>query len=291
MMLVPLKSRQEYILYVHSVNSSQGDICYNRLFNLYQEIAQIPDERLKIIIDFHYCEFLDHLGVAFLGGIVRSIKNRQGQLEFDLQTISKPIYMNLAQNGFLHECGENLQPWQGNSVRYRCDLALDESIYQYLEEQWLGQDWIDISPDLREGILSTVAEIYLNAFDHSQSAIGVFSCGQHYPKKEMLELTTIDFGVGIISNVRSLPQYTEISTEEALKWAFEPGNSTKQQELSRGNGLKLLQDFVIKNQGSLRVCTNDGQVIVSDNGVIYNSTKNPFSGTLVNIAFRCDNSN
>jgi hypothetical protein len=38
------------------------------------------------------------------------------------------------------------------------------------------------------------------------------------------------------------------------------------------------------------ICTNDGQVKISDNGVEYSSNNKYFSGTLVNIVIQCDES-
>ncbi len=62
-------------------------------------------------------------------------------------------------------------------------------------------------------------EIYANAFEHGRTDIGVFSCGQHYPKLGELKLTVIDFGVGIPRNVRDFLKNSNLPADEALKWA------------------------------------------------------------------------
>jgi signal transduction histidine kinase len=146
-----------------------------------------------------------------------------------------------------------------------------------------------MSEALQERITGEVSEIYQNAFEHSQSEIGVFSCGQHYPKAGWLQLTVVDFGVGIPNRVRSFPNNSGISTHEALKWAFMPGHTTKQ-DICSGMGLSLLHDFVAQNQGILTLFSNDGCVIVDDNGIKFQNTYTKFSGTLVNIGLRCDQS-
>jgi hypothetical protein len=284
--------KNSHILYVESVSSNDGHFCYSKLFDAFQSITRIPDDQLRIAIDFNYCKFLDHLGVAFLGGLIHLIRNRQGKVTLNWVTLSPKIRMNLAQNGFLQEFSEEIEPWQGNSIPFRYDFDLmsrDHGVLPYLEDQWLGRNWINISDQLKQAIISNLAEIYTNAFDHSQSAIGVFSCGQHYPKEKRLELSTIDFGVGIVNNVRSLPGNDNISTEDALKWAFQPGNSTKK-GISRGNGLKLLNDFIAQNQGTLTICTNDGSIIISGGITEYTCIHRPFLGTLVNITLQCDES-
>jgi hypothetical protein len=284
--------QNSYTLYVESTNSNDGYFCYSKLFDTSEAISRIPGNKLKIVIDFNYCTFLDHLGVAFLGGLIHLIRERQGEVTFNWHTLSPKIRMNLAQNGFLQEFSGEIEPWRGNSIPFRYDIDLtsrDYGILPYLEDQWLGRNWINISDQLKQLIISNLAEIYTNAFDHSQSAIGVFSCGQHYPKEKRLELSTIDFGVGIASNVRSLPGHDSMSTEEALKWAFQQGNSTKK-DISRGNGLTILNDFISQNQGILTICTNDGCIKISDSMMEYTYIHRSFLGTLVNITLQCDES-
>jgi hypothetical protein len=204
MLLVPHQDSQSYILYVESIYPSDRHYCYDKFSKVCQEIIEILNKELKIVVDFHYCTFLDHRGVAFLGGIIHLIQKHQGHFTLDLGTLSPKIHMNLAQNGFLQEFSGSIEPWQGNSVPFRYDVDYTGDIFQYLEKQWLGRNWININTQLQEAIVSNVLEIYTNAFSHSQSPIGVFSCGQHYPQEKRLALTAIDFGVGIVSNVRSM---------------------------------------------------------------------------------------
>jgi hypothetical protein len=289
MRLVPHQDSQSYILYVESIYPSDRHYCYDNFFKVCQEISAILNKPLKIVVDFNYCKFLDHRGVAFLGGIIHLIKKYQGHCTFAWDTLSSRLHMNLAQNGFLQEFSGNIEPWQGNSVPFRYDVDYTGGILQYLGEQWLGRNWINISTQLREAIIGNVVEIYANAFDHSQSPIGVFSCGQHYPQEKRLALAAIDFGVGIVSNVRSISRLSTLSTEEALRWAFQSGNSTRT-GITGGTGLTLLHSFIAQNRGTLTICTNDGKVEISDGKIEYASANRPFSGTLVNIDLQCDES-
>lgn len=263
----------------------------DKLFQLWCDLQVLPETALNILVDFHYCQFLNHLGVAFLGGLAHLVKARGGHFTFKWDSLPDKIYTNLAQNGFLYEFGCNQHPWDGNSIPYRSDRQHDETaIVDYLRYKWLGRGWLNISPGLQESITGQVLEIYLNAFEHSQSSIGVFSCGQHYPQAKMLNLTVIDFGIGIPSNVRSLAENAPFSSAEALAWAFQSGNTTKLSGVSRGMGLSLLQSFVTENRGNLRIFSNDGCISIDDNGVRPENKRINFTGTLVNIALRCDES-
>jgi len=260
----------------------------NKLFKLWEQISKLPLTDLDIELNFEDCKFLSHNGVAFLGGLAHFIESRGGQVTFAWDTLQPDIYMNLAQNGFLHQFGVQLEPWDGNSIPYRRDCNHDKpEIMQYLLGKWLGKGWLNVSTQLRDTILGKVSEIYGNAFEHSDSKIGVFSCGQHYPKKNCLELSVIDFGIGIPTKVRSLPTNSHFSSEDALEWALEYGTSTVI-DVCRGLGLNFLKEFVNCNQGTLRIFSNEVYVKIADNKVIYKKQKINFSGTFINITLKCN---
>jgi len=264
---------------------------YNHLFNIWYEITQLPQTHLDIALDFQDCTFLSHNGVAFLGGLAHFVQSLGGTLEFSWDTLHPKIRTNLAQNGFLDSFGFEQAPWNGNSIPYRIDLQSSRtSVIDYLIHKWLNKDWVSISPALQNAIAGRVWEIYDNAFIHSQTEIGVFSCGQHYPQKKQLHLSVIDFGIGIPAKVRSLTKNLSLSSPQALEWAFFPGNSTATPDISRGMGLHLLQEFLTENQGSLKIFSNDGYIGIKDGKVEYKQQRIDFSGTFVNITFQCDES-
>ncbi|MEB3212468.1 MAG: ATP-binding protein [Leptolyngbyaceae bacterium] len=285
MQIIPTRHSKS-ILYVETVSLPRH--C-DRLFGLWHDIQHILDTSLDILVDFHYCEFLNHTGVAFLGGLARLIEHRGGRITFNWDTLDRKIHINLAQNGFLYDFGCDRYPWDGNSIPFRCDIHQNKpEVNDYLLNKWLGKGWVNISQALQHMIAGRVWEIYDNAFIHSASEIGVFSCGQHYHRQKQLHLTIIDFGVGIPSNVRSLPTNATMTSAEALKWAFLPGKSTVSQGISRGLGLHLIQEFIAANQGTLKIYSNDGVVSIKNGKIEYGTQPINFSGTFVNIEFQCD---
>lgn len=265
--------------------------CCHSLFKLWQAVNQQLETSSDLTLDFQGCKFLSHIGVAFLGGLAHHVRAQGGQLNFDLETLKSNIRMNLAQNGFLFSFGAGQAPWSGNSIPYRNDDRQDsEAIMTYLLDHWLGKGWVNISSRLQEAIAGQVWELYANAFEHSHSPIGVFSCGQHYPNKRELHLTIIDFGQGIPTSVQSLSQNANLNSSQSLEWAFQAGTSTAANGVSRGTGLNSLQSFILTNRGNLKIFSNDGYVNIKDNEVKYETTAIDFEGTLINIAFKCDES-
>ncbi|WP_204106304.1 MULTISPECIES: ATP-binding protein [Spirulina sp. CCY15215] len=148
---------------------------------------------------------------------------------------------------------------------------------------------MNIGQDLKTLIVSTVWEIYANAFEHGKTDIGVFSCGQHFPKLNKLQLTVVDFGIGIPHNVRDFLEKADFAADKALKWAFKAGTTTRRGE-ARGIGLDLLRNFVKKNKGKLEIFSHDGYAILNESQEEYKIRENFFEGTLVNITLLCDES-
>ncbi|MEG5039962.1 MULTISPECIES: ATP-binding protein [unclassified Microcoleus] len=252
-------------------------------------MEQLNEDCSEVIIDFSKCYFLKPNAVAFLGGLIRLIQSRSIKLSIDRDSIHNNVKMNLKQNGFIYAFCENQEPWQGNSIPYREDKKQDkDGLVDYLAEKWLGRDWVDISQNLRNVIVGTVWEIYANAFEHGQTDIGVFSCGQHYPTLKELKLTVVDFGVGIPKNVRLFRNLPDLPADEALKWAFEAGNTTRRGNVAGGVGLDSLKRFVKMNRGKLEFFSHNGYVLINKDEETYQNRQTFFGGTLVNITLQCD---
>jgi hypothetical protein len=271
------------------INDTPGDFDY--LFRLWERFNAA---RVEVSFDLTWCRFLRQNAVAFLGGLARLIQHRGGQVHFNWSTRDDAVAMNLAQNGFIAAFGGSRQPWAGNSIPFREDAVQDAHDFRrYLSELWLGRGWVNVSPGLRDAIVGHMVEIYLNAFDHGQSPIGVFTCGQHFPKKQELNLTIVDFGVGIPSNVRLFKsrQYTpaQLSGKTCMEWAFQAGTTTKP-GTARGLGLDLLREFVQKNRGRLEMFSHEGYTVIAEGATTHAERKTFFEGTLVNVCLRCDES-
>jgi hypothetical protein len=260
---------------------------FQHLFDLWETIAQVPDHSLDVSFSFRKCKFLAHNGVAFLGALAHWIEFRGGRCTFDLDTLDAKIRMNLGKNGFLKHLGDHQTSSTGNSIPYCIHQREDKaSIYEYLSQQWLGRGWVDVGQPLQNQIIGKVMEIYNNAFQHSDSPIGIVSCGQHYPQKGRLHLALVDLGKGIPNTVRSLPENANLSSVEAMDWAFIPGNTTMS-GLSCGQGLTVLHDFLQENQGELKIFSNNAYWRIKSGRIECSQQKVDFSGTFVNLELRC----
>jgi len=178
-------------LEVPTINDAQGD--FDRLFALWQEsYGYYQDVRF----DFSSCRFLRPNAVAFLGGLARLIESRMGTVAFDWDSLHDTwVTTTITQNGFAGAFGHPCSSRSGETIPYREDRTEDSSGFlDYLTEHWLGRGWVHVSEMLRDAIVGKVWEIYANAFEHSQSEIGLFSCGTHFKTKDELVLSVVDFG-------------------------------------------------------------------------------------------------
>jgi signal transduction histidine kinase len=278
------------ILNVPTINDELSD--FDKLFTLWN---QANDDFGDVTFDFSHCWFLRHNAVAFLGGLARLIKKRSGTVTINWDSMKEEIRTNLGKNGFLTAFGHGSSFWAGNTIPYKEDLIFDKkNIVDYLKIYWLGRGWVSVSNLLRDAIVGTVLEIYINAFEHSEFHVGIFSCGQHYPNLHVLKLSVVDFGVGIPSNVRFFfkddPRVETLNAAACLKWAFQRGTTTKPNGTSRGMGLDLLKEFVKLNQGRLEIFSHEGYALIDETQETFVNRETFFEGTLLNITFRCDES-
>ncbi|WP_051327822.1 hypothetical protein [Desulfatirhabdium butyrativorans] len=169
------------VIQIPRVNDGRAD--FATLFSIW---SQTNDYFEDVRFDFSTCWFLRPNAVAFLGGLARLIESRMGTVTFDWTTLRDSwVRTTIRQNGFACAFGDASAPWDGTSIRYREDREFhpDEAA-DYLSDNWLGKGWVHthVSETLKNAIVERVLELYVNAFEHSESQIGVFSCGQYFPQ-------------------------------------------------------------------------------------------------------------
>lgn len=277
---------------------------FEQLFDIWTKVDGCCKDGRDIRFEFSRCSNLRPNAIAFIGGLARLIESYSRQKEFDWNSIGNPeVLSTIHQNGFTNAFGypsRAAQVLNGNSIPYREDKIQDVSgIMDYLEQNWLGRGWVQVSQRLRDAIVGRMWEIYNNAFEHSNSEIGVFTCGQHFLDEsgtgdETLVLCVTDFGKGIPNKVRNFfseqtddPMVTKLTGASCLQWAFQGGNTTKTGEPA-GSGLDLLKEFVKINKGRLEIYSNDGYAIVDKDGERFKTRDRSFWGTVVNITLLCD---
>lgn len=279
-------SNNLYHLGIPTINNDYED--FKILFSIWKEVT---GEAADIRLDFSECDFLRPNAVILLGGIARYLETQGRKAYFDWKTLNKTVYHILNKNCFLSLFGDHANSDE-HAIPYREDKVKNpDEIMQYLDNKWLGLGWLHISNELKHYINSAIWEIYENAFTHSNSKIGVFTCGQHYTTSKELVLDVADFGCGIPTNVLEYlkrHQNPPMEPKECLKWAFMSGTTTCETSIPRGIGLDILKKFVTINSGCMEIYSDKGYAKIDKDGEQYYNHEHFCQGTFINITLKCD---
>jgi len=259
---------------------------YERLFKIANAIRSSGND---VLFDFNECQFLAQNTIAFMGGLTAWIIFKKRKVSYSLEGISSAVRKHINDNGFLEafQIGNNTGHVKDTAVPFKIDVKQDEiGFINYLLNNWLLTSRIDIGDDLKQLLVACVSEAYLNVFHHANSPIGVSICGQYFPNKQELDITLIDFGVGIPYNVNNfLPN--SLTSPKALLWALK-GNTTTTHGMARGLGLKILKNFVQRNSGKLEIYSDTGYVLIDKDGEKSYEISTPFNGIVIQVTLRCD---
>jgi hypothetical protein len=205
--------------------------------------------------------------------------------EVKLTNIPKDVTRILSKNGFLSNYGREALPdtW-GTTIPYRRFDAKDDRYFAgYIEEEFVQRSEM---PRMSRGLLKkfreSVFEIFSNSVIHSQTKLGIFSCGQYFPKRDRLDFSVADLGIGIRHNILEQTGL-DLPAAAAIAWATDGQNTTKRGSIPGGLGLKLLREFITLNSGRIQIVSDSGYWALEGGEVIIKELPYSFPGTVVSI--------
>ncbi|MGH8558374.1 MAG: hypothetical protein ACRESZ_13110 [Methylococcales bacterium] len=191
----------------------------------------------------------------------------------------------LSKNGFLSHYGRNKIPdrW-GTTIPYqRFDVKDDRYFAGYIETELMRRSEIPaMSPGLLKKFRESLFEIFSNAVLHSCTDLGIFSCGQFFPKRNQLDFSVADLGIGIRQNVKE-NMGLDLAPEDAIAWATAGRNTTKRGQIPGGLGLKLLGEFIDLNGGRIQIVSDAGYWRRENKKTITARLDQSFPGTVVSV--------
>ena len=213
--------------------------------------------------------------------------------EVNLTNIHPEVERSLSKNGFLSHYGREKIPdiWSTTITYQRLDIDDDRYFSDYIEREFIHRSEMpDMSPGLLKKFRESIFEIFSNAVLHSRTVMGIFSCGQFFPKKDRLDFTVADLGVGMRRNVKDFTGL-DLSPEKAIVWATEGNNTTKRDSVPGGLGLKLLSEFIDLNGGRIQIVSDAGYWQRKNKRVTTKKLKHPFPGTVVSVEINTADTN
>ncbi len=177
-----------------------------------------------------------------------------------LINIRSSVEQILSKNGFLSHYGRGKIPdrW-GTTIPYRRFDAKDDRYFvDYIENELIYRaEMPTMSLGLLKKFRESIFEIFSNAVLHSNSELGIFSCGQFFPNRQRLDFSVVDLGIGMRQNIQDSLGLI-LSAEDAIRWSTEGRNTTKRGSVPGGLGLKLLQEFIDLNDGCIQIISDTG---------------------------------
>jgi hypothetical protein len=258
---------------------------YNRLLTCTDKICEIDMSRVSWI-DANMCAPFGALLWSYLVS-----REAQGK-ETRILNMNKDIENIFEKNGFLSDIllKSTKKPDMNKTViEYHRFKSCDSSLFkEYVENHFIKKHFGNHIPEMKAPLekkfRESIFEIYENAVFHSQTMLGIFACGQYFPRKELLKFSITDLGIGIRNNLYQNLKLN-YAPERAISWALDGVNTTRQclGGTPGGLGLKLIKDFIYTNGGRMMIISDGGYWSFKDGKEDLRRLTLAFPGTAVNI--------
>ena len=202
----PIFDTEQGIYWGNSVKIRLSEIRHNQEgFEALVSLRSKTTECLfdDIEIDMTWTSWFDADMCAPFGAILYKLSDNMNTVK--LVNVPNDITRILSKNGFLsHYGGDKLPDTWGTTIPYKRFEAKDDRYFaSYIEDEFvLRSEMPRMSVGLLKKFRESVFEIFSNAVIHSQTKLGIFSCGQYFPKRNRLDFAVADLGIGIRRNVR-----------------------------------------------------------------------------------------
>lgn len=273
-----------YLLPSKIQNDEDG---FNFFANLYDDLKVLGN---SIVVDFCTCSFFEGNLAAILGAIFDLLVSEGVEILLNPPR-NKSVKKSLGRNHFFKAWSiDTGVEDRENYIDYRSfDINATQDFKEYVNTELINKQKFPAHTEMAgRFIVDNIYEIYANATMHGD-AKKVTCCGEYDDVAHILHMTIVDCGRTIQDNVNEyLAKRSEkgVQADEAIKWAFVEGNTTKSE--TGGLGLAQLKQFIRMNNGSLDIISGRGWVSLRGQKEQSYILKSAFPGTVVNINFNFD---
>lgn len=260
---------------------------HNQLCELAYTLKNSTDT--KIAIDLSSVNFIASNLFSVLGCILSEFKNgKSGSDALTIRGMKPPILDTVQKNGFCAHIGLQKIPDIHNTVIPYKEFWADEieDYERYLTlNLFTRKDLPKMSQSVSDIIRDSLLELFKNVSDHTTSNY-IYTCGQYFPKSNLLYFTIVDIGETIPYNVhRFHAEHNFPLPDNFLNWAIMEGNTTSLTKGPRGIGLSIIQDFISLNKGTLYIISEQETYELVSGKERYKKLDYPFPGTIVTVGF------
>ncbi|MBP8178021.1 MAG: ATP-binding protein [Spirochaetes bacterium] len=254
---------------------------YQQLINLFHACKRTHFDTIILKITDWFAANMS----SALGALLDSIQNNFNYIDIQFDDRVGNI---LRKNDFLSFYGyDKKNDSYHTTIQYKKIKKTDSRYFiEYIKNDLFSRSEMPKMSDLlKKKIIENIYEIFINAQIHSESDY-IYTCGQFYPKKNIIEFTITDAGIGFKRSIYNKFE-RDISSVNAMKLALR-GTITTKNGIPGGLGLKMLSEFIEINRGKFQIITYEGfyeKIAVNE---MYNEFDGYFPGTIVNLQFKTD---
>lgn len=261
--------------------------------NRFENIKSQNPDLQSVNFNFDGCSFMEPFHIVSLAclieeyrlnGVTISITNvNDTTLKRYLEDVNFLNYWNNRSVGYLpSERKTALGLWK---ISMEMIDAYAREAKEYFERNFIENK--DLMP-----LSTSLAELFMNIFDHSKSPVSGFCLTQYYPNLKKIKFSVCDFGIGIPNSINAyLSQRAErqLPDIECLLKAFEFKFTTQSTPRNRGFGLDTIKTIIKTNKGTLIVVSNKAVFKILDSNIQATEQQHSFNGTHFELIFGIDN--
>lgn len=247
---------------------------FDALGSLHARLSEYKNQRIGV--DCSKLSWIDgHLSAPLLT-IVSHARQRGNSV--GLRNLPENVRLILKKNGLLVD--RAVDNYQTTIPVQQFDLTEEVKFANYTRRHLRRKEMPKMTAVLLGKILEAIDELFANCALHSQSPIKVVATGQFFPRGERLAFAISDGGRGVDGSLKAAG-ISYSTPEDAIDWAMQSNNTSRQGDIPGGLGLKVLRDFVGLNNGNLMVISNRGVWRQAGSDVQKWRLRSPFPGTSV----------
>ncbi|WP_282074010.1 ATP-binding protein [Polaribacter atrinae] len=258
---------------------------YEELLGMHNELQDVINE----VIQFSFLKvvWFEANLVAILGSIIEDLEWKGNIIKIiDIDDYTK-INNVFFRNGFFSHHGliHNNTKGGDTQIPYKMFMESEPELFNsYIQSELLeNSDFPKHSNKLGAEIKRNIFELFENARTHGKCS-HIHTCGQFYPTKRKLNITIVDTGRTIVSNVQDYLK-KDLDSCSCIDWAMAMNNTTKAGNTPGGLGLGLIFEFIELNEGKIQVISSDGYWELKEGEKRKSNLNFYFSGTIVNLEF------
>lgn len=290
------------IVFPKTLRTSAEDLCW--MTEIATRVLVLPQKE-EIVLDFSSVRDFDENLCAALGVFVNRWKSESRRVSVNRNAIS--VLSMFKRNHFLNEVRlpyswynylPGLSPDKSIGVDgsdskvypipyRRFDRTDTDAQADYVKALFNAEWWPRMTDAVKDALISCLLEVFNNAEEHSESDCGVFVCG--YVRKagqRQLRISIADAGIGFRAKIEKTLGKKMLSAR-AIEWGMTEGNTVRQGNPG-GLGLKLLKEFIVKNDGRLNVLSDRGFWELASGKEKVKELDFSFPGTVITIVVNTD---